>query len=74
LLQPPPGPKRPPAPHSHSQTYQQKEKELKRAMIMELPAGPVAKTLRSQCRGPWGSIPGQGTRFQMPKLRPGTAK
>ena len=41
---------------------------------MELPAGPVAKTLRSQCRGPWDSIPGQGTRFQMPKLRPGTAK
>ena len=33
-----------------------------------LPDGPVAKPLRSQCRG-LGSPPGQGTRFHMPQLK-----
>ena len=37
------------------------------------PGGPVAKTTRSQCRGP-GFDPWSGTRFRMPQLRPGTAK
>ena len=32
------------------------------------PGGPVAKTPHSQCRG-LGSIPGQGTRSQVPQLR-----
>ena len=31
------------------------------------PGGPVAKTLRSQCKGP-GSIPGWGNRSHMPQL------
>ena len=33
-----------------------------------LPCGPVAETLHSQCRG-LGSIPGQGTRSHMPQLK-----
>ena len=33
------------------------------------PGGPVAKTPHSQCRGGLGSIPGQGTRSQVPQLR-----
>ena len=35
--------------------------------------GPVAKTLRSQCRDP-GSTPGQGTRSHILQLRPISAK
>ena len=35
--------------------------------------GPVAKTLSSQCKG-LGSIPGQGTRSHILKLRPSTSK
>ena len=34
----------------------------------DFPGGPVAKTLRSQCRGP-GLIPGQGTRSHLLQLR-----
>ena len=34
----------------------------------DFPCGPVAKTPRSQCRGP-GLIPGQGTRSHLPQLR-----
>ena len=45
-----------------------KKKKRKR----DLPGGPVAKTLRSQCRGP-SLIPGQGTRSHMPQLRCSTA-
>ena len=37
------------------------------------PGSPVAKTPCSQFRG-LSSIPGQGTRFYMPQLRPGTVK
>ena len=36
--------------------------------IWDFPGGPVAKTPCSQCRG-LGSIPGQGTRSHMPRLR-----
>ena len=39
----------------------------------DFPGGPVAKTLRCQCRVQ-GSIPGQGTRSSMLQLRPGAAK
>ena len=39
----------------------------------DFPGGPVAGTLRSQCKGP-GSIPGQGARAHMLQLRPRTAK
>ena len=35
----------------------------------DFPGGPVAKAPSSQCRGPLGSIPGQGTRSHMPPLR-----
>ena len=42
--------------------------QLKKLDLGDLPAGPVAKTLCSQCRGP-GLIPGQGTRSYMPQLR-----
>ena len=63
--------------------------QLKKLDLGDFPAGPVAKTLCSQCRGP-GLIPGQGTRSCVPhweftcynddqrsgllQLRPGTAK
>ena len=40
---------------------------------MDFPGGPVAKTLHSQYRG-LGSIPGQGTRSHMPRLKPIEAK
>ena len=40
----------------------------------DFPGGPMAKTLRSQGRGPPGSIPGQGPRSHMLQLRPGAAK
>ena len=45
-----------------------KKNELKRELPGEFPGDPVAKTRRSQCRGP-GLIPTQGTRYHMPQLR-----
>ena len=39
----------------------------------DFPDGPVAKILRSQCRGP-GFHPRLGTSFHMLQLRPGIAK
>ena len=41
--------------------------------IRDLPGGPVAKTLHSQCRRPRFN-PRQGPRSHMLQLRPGTAK
>ena len=38
---------------------------------MDFPGGPVVKTPNV---GGLGSIPGQGTMYHMPQLRPGTAK
>ena len=37
------------------------------------PGGPVARTLRSQCRGP-GSLPGWGPGSHTLELKPGAAK
>ena len=42
--------------------------KLVRCYNTYFPGGLVAETPHSQCRGP-GSIPGQGTRPHMPKLR-----
>ena len=39
----------------------------------DFPGDPVTETLCFQCGGP-GSIPGQGTRSNMPQLRPGAVK
>ena len=44
-----------------------------KGLSREFLAGPVAKTLHSQNRGP-GLIPGQGTRSHIPQLRPYAAK
>ena len=45
-----------------------------RCSSRDFPSGLVARTPRSQCRGPPSSIPGQGTRSHMPQLRHGTTK
>ena len=41
---------------------------VKSVIIGDFPSGPVAKTSCFQCQG-LGSIPGQGTRSQMPQLK-----
>ena len=41
--------------------------------MLGLPQCPVAKTHVPHAGGP-GSIPGQGTGFHMPRLRPGKTK
>ena len=42
-------------------------------LFRDFPGGPVAKTARSQGRGP-GSVPGQGIRSHMLQVRLGAAK
>ena len=44
------------------------ELKKKSVIIGDFPSGPVAKTSCFQCQG-LGSIPGQGTRSQMPQLK-----
>ena len=55
-------------PSSGKARRDQQRKEFQEGESRDFPGGPVAKSPRSQCRGP-GSIPGLGTRSHMLQLR-----